>query len=539
MGCAAQCARPPGQRRSSPGARRGVVAQLWLLWTRRPAGVRDPAGAAEPRSGGCAQAGGRRGAGGSAPGTMRPHLPPSLLLLLLLCAAHAVGALPRLCDVLRVLREEREQCQQELSKDRTGDLGVEQPTPAVCEGLWDNMSCWPSSALGQTVEMECPRFLQMLTSRNGSIFRNCTQGGWSETFPRADLACGVNVNDSSNEKRHEYLLKLKVMYTVGYSSSLVMLLAALSILCAFRRLHCTRNYIHMHLFVSFILRALSNFIKDAVLFSSDDVTHCDAHKVGCKLVMVFFQYCILANYAWLLVEGLYLHTLLVVSFFSERKCLQGFIALGWGSPAVFVASWAVTRHFLEDVGCWDINANASIWWVIRGPVILSILINFILFINILRILMRKLRTQETRGNEVNHYKRLAKSTLLLIPLFGIHYVVFAFSPEDAMEIQLFFELALGSFQGLAVAVLYCFLNGEVSVLGCPDFWRSSQATGFQFRRSYLERVIGRGVWCEGTPGLVLWESELTSWEQRNHPEAVLKHLLGPTPQFLIQPKWIL
>ncbi|KAB0389018.1 hypothetical protein E2I00_018303 [Balaenoptera physalus] len=68
----------------------------------------------------------------------------------------------------------------------------------------------------------------------GSIFRNCTQGGWSETFPRPDLACGVHVNDSSNEKRYEYLLKLKVMYTVGYSSSLVMLLVALSVLCAFR-----------------------------------------------------------------------------------------------------------------------------------------------------------------------------------------------------------------------------------------------------------------------------------------------------------------
>ncbi|KAG8525187.1 Secretin receptor, partial [Galemys pyrenaicus] len=163
----------------------------------------------------------------------------------------------------------------------------------------------------------------------GTLFRNCTQDGWSETFPRPDLACGVNVNDSSNEKRHAYLLKLKVMYTVGYSSSLVMLLVALSILCAFRRLHCTRNYIHMHLFVSFILRALSNFVKDAVLFSSDDVTHCDAHRVGCKLVMVFFQYCIMANYAWLLVEGLYLHTLLVISFFSEKRFLRGFVALGW------------------------------------------------------------------------------------------------------------------------------------------------------------------------------------------------------------------
>ncbi|KAK7811952.1 hypothetical protein U0070_007005 [Myodes glareolus] len=234
---------------------------------------------------------------------------------------------------------------------------------------------WPDPLYSSAVHLSPP----------GSLFRNCTQDGWSETFPRPDLACGVDMNDSSNEKRHAYLLKLKVMYTVGYSASLAMLLVALSILCSFRRLHCTRNYIHMHLFVSFILRALSNFIKDAVLFPSDDVTYCDARRVGCKLVMIFFQYCIMANYAWLLVEGLYLHTLLAISFFSERKCLQAFVLLGWGI-------------------CWDINSNPSIWWLIRGPVILSILINFILFINILRILMRKLRTQETRGNEMNQYK---------------------------------------------------------------------------------------------------------------------------------------
>uniref|UniRef100_A0A8C2LHA7 Secretin receptor n=1 Tax=Cricetulus griseus TaxID=10029 RepID=A0A8C2LHA7_CRIGR len=389
-----------------------------------------------------------------------------------------VGALPRLCDVLRVLQEERAQCLQELSNEKEGDLGLEtvsgmRPPPAQgtlqvgCEGLWDNMSCWPSSALAQTMEIQCPKFLQMLTGRNGSLFRNCTQDGWSETFPRPDLACGVNMNDSSNEKRHAYLLKLKVMYTVGYSSSLAMLLIALSILVSFRYLHSpVEVFVHL------------NYPREAQLPSPG--LHACLFQVGCKLVMIFFQYCIMANYAWLLVEGLYLHTLLAISFFSERKCLQVFVLLGWGSPVIFVASWAITRHFLEDIGCWDINSNTTIWWLIRGPVILSILINFIFFINILRILMRKLRTQETRGNEMNQYKRLAKSTLLLIPLFGIHYIVFAFSPEDAMEVQLFFELALGSFQGLVVAILYCFLNGEVQ-LEVQKKWRQWHLQEFPLR----------------------------------------------------------
>nr|XP_033800022.1 secretin receptor [Geotrypetes seraphini] len=369
-----------------------------------------------------------------------------------------------MCDVLGVLEKEADLCSELLNREQ--NRSENQPlTSGQCAGVWDNMTCWPPSAVGQTVSVPCPEFLQIFTGNKGVIYRNCTHEGWSAIFPTVDVACGYEVNDTSSEASNSFYMKLKILYSVGYGASLGTLTAALVILATFRRLHCTRNYIHMHLFVSFILRAVSVFVRDGVLYSVEDINHCSSYSAGCKYGMILFQYCIMANYSWLLVEGLYLHTLLTISFFSEQKYFGGYIALGWGLPLVFVVAWSICRHLYEDKRCWDINSNASIWWIIRGPVIISIFINFIFFIRILRIVIKKLRSSEVWGTEFAHYKRLARSTLLLIPLFGIHYILFAFFPEDVssdlLEIRLSFELALGSFQGFVVAVLYCFLNGEV------------------------------------------------------------------------------
>lgn len=46
-----------------------------------------------------------------------------------------------------------------------------------------------------------------------------------------------------------------------------------------RKLLCTRNYIHLHLFATFILRSLCVFIKDSVLFADRSTDHCTVSTV--------------------------------------------------------------------------------------------------------------------------------------------------------------------------------------------------------------------------------------------------------------------
>ncbi|VCX42267.1 unnamed protein product [Gulo gulo] len=283
----------------------------------------------------------------------------------------------------------------------------------------------------------------------------------------------------------------------------------------------------MNLFVSFMLRAISVFIKDWILYAEQDSNHCFISTVECKAIMVFFHYCVVSNYFWLFIEGLYLFTLLVETFFPERRYFYWYTIIGWGTPTVCVSVWAMLRLYFDDTGCWDMNDNTALWWVIKGPVVGSIMVNFVLFIGIIVILVQKLQSPDMGGNESSIYLtnlslrvpkkaredplpvpsdqhslpflcvqkcyckpqraqqhsckmselstitlRLARSTLLLIPLFGIHYTVFAFSPENVSKRErLVFELGLGSFQGFVVAVLYCFLNGEVQA-EIKRKWRS-------------------------------------------------------------------
>ncbi|CAG5897125.1 unnamed protein product [Menidia menidia] len=357
-----------------------------------------------------------------------------------------------MCDLILEIDREKSMCAAQAENRTTG-----------CNATWDKITCWPSADIGEVVTIPCPKYLfyfsRDVPPRN--LSKACTAGGWRPvSMDSYIMDCGYNPNHTAEESSGDFYSAIQVGYTVGHSVSLVSLTVAIVILCLFRKLHCTRNYIHMHLFVSLILKAVTVIIKDVVLYEDSEADACQS-LVGCKVVMVFFQYGVMASYFWLLVEGMYLHALLAVSFFSERRYLWWYILIGWGVPTIFISAWVITKACLNHRGCWE-TIDDNPWWIIKAPILVAILVNFCLFICIIRILLQKMNCPDIGRKESNQYSRLAKSTLLLIPLFGVNYIIFAFIPDNIYSrVRMVFDLVLGSFQGFGVTVLYCFLNGEV------------------------------------------------------------------------------
>ncbi|XP_030112358.4 parathyroid hormone/parathyroid hormone-related peptide receptor-like [Taeniopygia guttata] len=472
-----------------------------------------------------------------------------MVTLLCCCLLSSAWALIDPDDVLTkeeqiyLLVEAKEKCQRDIKAQ------LEKIKDPGCPPEWDGIICWPRGSPSQEVSVPCPDYIYDFNHKG----KPCT---WAESdltlvtihgagtslgFPRVLLlpqcsllfpghayrycsaygtwAMALSINKtwanytecaplfSSESRSHqkEVFDRLHLMYTVGYSISLASLIVAVCILSYFKRLHCTRNYIHVHLFTSFICRALSIFLKDMVLYSGTVPSDADrmreddfrgplpgqrGHLVGCKVVVTLFLYFLATNHYWILVEGLYLHSLIFMAFLSNKNYLWVLIIIGWGLPAVFVSIWASVRASLADTQCWDLSAG-NMKWIYQVPILAAVVVNFFLFLNIVRVLASKLwETTTGKPDPRQQYRQLLKSTLVLMPLFGVHYVVFMAMPYTEVsgilwQIQMHYEMLFNSSQGFFVAFIYCFCNGEVQA---------------EIKKAHFRRLLALRLGQQARPG---------------------------------------
>ncbi|XP_016100234.1 parathyroid hormone/parathyroid hormone-related peptide receptor-like [Sinocyclocheilus grahami] len=339
-----------------------------------------------------------------------------------------------------------------------------------CVPEWDGIICWPMGKLDQMVAVLCPEYIYDFNHKEEETLEEPVEE--EPTVESMEGGQGGDLAVNQGEPGDSSTETMKLIIFHNYFEVNLIIFSSVSFFFS-RRLHCTRNYIHIHLFTSFIFRAISIFVKDAVLYTVTEEGKLEdgsigqrPYMVGCKVAVTLFLYLLATNHYWILVEGLYLHSLIFMAFLSDKNCLWALTIIGWGIPAVFVSIWVSARVSLADTQCWDISAG-NLKWIYQVPILAAIVVNFFLFLNIIRVLASKLwETNTGKLDPRQQYRKLLKSTLVLMPLFGVHYMLFMALPYTDVtgllwQIQMHYEMLFNSSQGFFVAFIYCFCNGEV------------------------------------------------------------------------------
>ncbi|XP_066520332.1 calcitonin gene-related peptide type 1 receptor [Hoplias malabaricus] len=348
------------------------------------------------------------------------------------------------------------ECYQKITKD--SQLGHRRNEDLSCNRTWDGWLCWDYVENGVTATQHCPDYYHDFdTSELAS--KICTEDGHWFVHPESNRTwTNYTSCKKINLERRQTAINLYYLVLIGHGLSLISLFASLGIFFHFKSLSCQRITLHKNLFSSFVLNSIVTIILLTAVVNNEELIQ--ANPVSCKLSTFIQLYIMGCMYFWMLCEGIYLHTLIVVAVFAEKQRLMWYYLLGWGFPIIPALIHAVARSYYYNDNCW-ISPNTSLLYIIHGPICAALLVNLFFLLNIVRVLITKLKV--THQAESNLYMKTVRATLILVPLLGIQFVLLSYKPEGRLshEIYEYMMNILMHYQGLLVATIFCFFNGEV------------------------------------------------------------------------------
>uniref|UniRef100_A0AAY4BJ14 Calcitonin gene-related peptide type 1 receptor n=1 Tax=Denticeps clupeoides TaxID=299321 RepID=A0AAY4BJ14_9TELE len=294
-----------------------------------------------------------------------------------------------------------------------------------------------------------PNFIIIICTENGHWFLHPVSNRTWSNFTRC--------NEHTNERRMT-AMNLFYLTLIGHGLSLTSLFISLGIFFHFKSLSCQRITLHKNLFFSFVLNSIITIIWLTAVANNQELVQ--RNPTGCKVSQFIHLYLFGCNYFWMLCEGIYLHTLIVVAVFAEKQHLMWYYLLGWGFPLIPAAIHAIARSHYYNDNCW-ISSNTSLLYIIHGPICAALLVNLFFLLNIVRVLITKLKV--THQAESSLYMKAVRATLILVPLLGIQFVLLPYKPEGRVSSEIYDYIMhiLMHYQGLLVATIFCFFNGEV------------------------------------------------------------------------------
>ncbi|XP_018430057.1 PREDICTED: calcitonin gene-related peptide type 1 receptor [Nanorana parkeri] len=328
----------------------------------------------------------------------------------------------------------------------------------VCNRTWDGWLCWADVAVGEISEQRCPDYFQDFDPTE-KVTKECDEKGNWFRHPESNRTWSNYTRCNKHTLiKVKTALNLYYLTIIGQGLSIASLLISLAIFFYFKNLSCQRITLHKNLFVSFVCNSIVTIISLTAV--ANNQTLVATNPVSCKISQFIHFYLMGCNYFWMLCEGIYLHTLIVVAVFAEKQHLIWYYLLGWGFPLIPACIHAVARTLYYNDNCW-ISSDTHLLYIIHGPICAALLVNLFFLLNIVRVLITKLKV--THQAESNLYMKAVRATLILVPLLGIQFVLLPWRPEGhiAEEIYDYVMHILMNYQGLLVATIFCFFNGEV------------------------------------------------------------------------------
>uniref|UniRef100_A0A8C5EB96 Adhesion G protein-coupled receptor D1 n=1 Tax=Gouania willdenowi TaxID=441366 RepID=A0A8C5EB96_GOUWI len=189
---------------------------------------------------------------------------------------------------------------------------------------------------------------------------------------------------------------------------------------------------------------------------------CFLFQLPCKIMAVLLHFFFLSAFAWMLVEGLHLYSMVVKVFGSEGSKHFYYYGIGWGSPLVIcvVSMTSALDSYGESDNCWLSLKKGAIWAFV-APALFVIVVNIGILISVTRIISRISGENYKIHGDANAVKLTAKAVAVLLPILGISWIFGVLAVNTHSLPFLYIFAVFNSLQGFFVFLFHCLLNSEV------------------------------------------------------------------------------
>ncbi|KAM3611849.1 uncharacterized protein V6R79_024970 [Siganus canaliculatus] len=242
---------------------------------------------------------------------------------------------------------------------------------------------------------------------------------------------------------------------VGCSISIFCLAITLVTFAVLSSVSTIRNQrYHIHANLSFAILVAEILLLISARF--------EPGTLPCQVMAVLLHFFFLSAFAWMLVEGLHLYSMVVKVFGSEGSKHFYYYGIGWGSPLVIcvVSMTSALDSYGEADNCWLSLKNGAIWAFV-APALFVIVVNIGILVSVTRIISRISGESYKVHGDANAVKLTVKAVAVLLPILGISWIfgVLAINTQSLLFLYIF--AVFNSLQGFFVFLFHCLLNSEV------------------------------------------------------------------------------